>query len=117
MFLIALIFLPITNAAYCSGTPKPDAQTNNYTIMAQNLTLLRTVENGKLYEANSGTPLSFFITHVYGKPYEQGFAHGQLLSDEIQSFMKKMIQYFDSSLTDSLPGPQCTFTIFLLLRS
>lgn len=64
----------------CDGTPNP------YPLFTEAPTFVNSTPNGKLYRTgNSSHPM--FLLHVYGTPYEKGFAHGQLLSCQIQELM------------------------------
>ena len=64
----------------CDGTP------NTYPLFTDAPILVNSTPNGKLYRTgNSLHPM--FLLHVYGTPYEKGFAHGQLLSCQIQELM------------------------------
>ena len=51
-------------------------------------TLVKTSEYAKLYEvqvpnAGGNTSSSFYVTHVYGTPYQWGYGQGVVLKDEI----------------------------------
>lgn len=91
-------------AAYCSGSPDPDAPANNHTVRDPELELVGTVTNGKLYKAHPGSYNAFNLVHVWGSDYEKGFAHGQLLAAEIQEFYRATWVYMEQGIANSFPG-------------
>jgi len=95
--------------AYCSGTPDPNAPRNANPITDAVPAFIREVTNGKLYSVTqtgpNGTPgQTFAVTHVWGTPYEKGFAQGQLLQSEIQAFYNQTWAYLEEEISSSLPG-------------
>jgi len=48
--------------------------------------------------ATAGT--QFYIAHLWGTPYEMGFAHGTLLRDEIIDFMTKLWVHLEEEFDD-----------------
>ena len=64
-------------AAYCNGSPDAGDRTNDYPIYNGDLRFVKSVKNGVLYEAGPASN-SFYVVHVYGSPYEMGFAQGQV---------------------------------------
>ena len=59
------------HAAYCGGSPDPNAKSNVYPINSDAPTLINTVPNGKAYQM--GQPgFEFYVLHVYGTAYEMG---------------------------------------------
>ncbi len=56
--------------------------------------LIQTVPNGKMYQVTAPSvyaPVNLKVVHLYGTPKQMGFAHGQLLADEITTFMQKSL--------------------------
>mmetsp|Transcript_93824 Transcript_93824/g.268645 ORF Transcript_93824/g.268645 Transcript_93824/m.268645 type:complete len:461 (+) Transcript_93824:44-1426(+) len=95
--------------AYCSGTPDPNAPRNANPITDAVPAFIREVTNGKLYSVTqtgpNGNPgQTFAVTHVWGTPYEKGFAQGQLLQSEIQAFYNQTWAYLEEEISSSLPG-------------
>eukprot|EP00698_Gefionella_okellyi_P020891 TRINITY_DN6653_c0_g1_i1.p1 TRINITY_DN6653_c0_g1~~TRINITY_DN6653_c0_g1_i1.p1 ORF type:complete len:440 (+),score=86.37 TRINITY_DN6653_c0_g1_i1:53-1321(+) len=92
---VALVVAAITLAWACDGTP------NNLPINTEPLTLVRSGTQGKLYQA--GQPgQQFYVLHMYGTPYQMGFAHGQLLKDQITVMIPKVMQYLESQIDQYL---------------
>jgi len=54
--------------------------------------LNKTVENGKLFTVGSGDD-AVDLLHLYGTPYEMGFAHGKLLKDKLLAFYPQVETY------------------------
>lgn len=73
----------------------------NQTIIPSNPTLVNSVENGLLY--SSGTAENpVLVAHVYGTPYEMGFAHGQLLGDRIKVMYPQFMEWLFSQINPYL---------------
>lgn len=82
IFFLILLFVGSHGQSNCGGTP------NQLPIVTNTPTLVRTVQNGKLYQV--GSPIvdpPLLIAHLYGTPYEMGLAHGQLLKKEINALL------------------------------
>ena len=101
---VALLLLSapsLVYSAYCNGSPDPNAAPNKLPIVpsANSLTYVKSVENGMLFEANSGLSTSFHVTHLYGKtPYDNGYAHGRLLAAEMRAFYTDTYDYLATSI-------------------
>ncbi|KYR00879.1 acid ceramidase-like protein [Tieghemostelium lacteum] len=93
---ILLVIIVINLKGYdliCQGV------NNNYTVWQENLVFEKSVTNGQLYwsgdvEAGFGVP----VVHVYGTPYEMGYAHGQLLAEGIGFVNDNYLAYFESEI-------------------
>ena len=68
----------VTEAAYCHGSPSPDAKPNLFPIITAEPKLVKSVKNGRLYDAGL-----FDVVHLYGTPYEMGAAHAALKGEEV----------------------------------
>jgi hypothetical protein len=55
------------------------------------------VKNGKLYSAGNGDDL-IHIVHVWGSPYEMGYAHGELMTSQAHSFMNDVWSYLEEQV-------------------
>ena len=66
--------------------------------------LAKTVKNGKLYQVVLENPgfenasQTVQIIHMWGTPYEQGFAQGQLLGPEIKAFIDNTWGYLEGQV-------------------
>jgi len=101
MFTAALLLIPFcigwSAANHCSGRP------NAFTPIASRETLVAAVPNGKLFRDDQVNPPMHFI-HVYGTPYEMGFAMGQLVRDKMPAFIEGVYKYLDSEIEHYLPN-------------
>ena len=102
LLIVALVALSAVNAAYCNGSPADGERTNDATIAPQNLVLIKKVKNGVLYEAGPDNA-RFPVVHVYGTPYEMGYAQGQLVTRQLTEFVHGTFDYITGAAADSLP--------------
>eukprot|EP01116_Phalansterium_solitarium_P017499 TRINITY_DN4323_c0_g1_i1.p1 TRINITY_DN4323_c0_g1~~TRINITY_DN4323_c0_g1_i1.p1 ORF type:complete len:435 (-),score=118.03 TRINITY_DN4323_c0_g1_i1:71-1375(-) len=85
------------NAAYCNGKPDPSYSPNINPIYQGDPVFVRNVTNGKLYMGGVNDTM-FRIVHVWGSPYEMGFAHGSLLSADIVEFMTELWLHLEQEI-------------------
>ncbi|KAJ8316334.1 hypothetical protein KUTeg_006348, partial [Tegillarca granosa] len=83
--------------------PDPNAQQNNNPIYRGSPTLVKTVQNGKLYTVGNGED-SFYIAHIWGSPYDMGKAHGQLLGIRAVNMMNKVWEYLEEQIVQAING-------------
>lgn len=89
--------------AFCHSKPNPDAQPNQNPVWTGTPVLNRTVPNGKAFIAGpSDAP--FWILHVYGTPYEMGYAHGQMMQAEARAMVAETWEYFEEQVEQELNG-------------
>jgi len=88
------------DGAYCHGSPKPDAQPNLHPISQPDPLLITTTKNGALYQVVIDD-LDVPLVHVWGTPYEKGYAQGTLLSKRLHTCTKAYYQY----ILESMAGP------------
>lgn len=70
--------------------------------MHYNYFVVKSVKNGVMYEA--GPPnASFPVVHVFGNPYEVGFALGTLQTKAIQEFIAKTWTYLINLVVEDMP--------------
>lgn len=82
---------PSADPRICKGTP------NTIDVHSEAPTFVKSVPNGKLYTAGQGND-TFAVVHVWGTPYEQGFANGQLRSEAVNSMWGPFIGYMNSRI-------------------
>lgn len=58
-----------------------------------------TVPNG----GNEG-PQTYYVTHLYGTPYEMGYAQGQLYGETVKTFIDDVWAYLEGQVEKALPG-------------
>lgn len=83
--------------------PKPGAKPNTHPIHEGNPTFERSVKNGKAFRAGP-EGYEFWIVHVYGTPYEMGYAHGSMMKQEVQVMASSTWQYLEQQVEDGLSG-------------
>eukprot|EP00605_Chrysophyceae_sp_TOSAG23-4_P002579 GSChrysophyteH1.ASY1.ANO1.2849.1 assembled CDS len=100
---VLVVLATVANAAYCSGSPAPGERTNDLPIAASDLKLIKTVKNGVLYEAGPENA-RFPVVHVYGTPYEMGYAQGELVGESLSGFVHGTFKYLIDEASDALPN-------------
>jgi len=73
--------------SYCTGQPNLNAPQTDAPVF------VKQVPNGKLYQVGKGDE-RFWLVHVWGSAYEMGFAHGSLLTAQIQQFLPAVLEHF-----------------------
>ena len=59
--------------------------------------------NGVLYEVTVPDTAAFRVMHLYGSAYERGFAHGQLLSNDLVQFVTTDLNSYYLQECDEIP--------------
>lgn len=90
-------------AAYCNGSPQPGERTSDFPIFDSPLKFVKSVKNAMLFTAGPANA-PFDVVHVWGTPYEVGFAQGELLKPTVIAFVKETWSYLKSSLVQALDG-------------
>lgn len=88
----ALLCCSLVSAAYCHSHPSPTAQPNLFPITQPSATFVRSVPNGALYELLVHDQ-QISVVHLWGTPYQKGFAHGQLMQDKMAGFLTDVYNY------------------------
>lgn len=100
LYLVAA--LELANAAYCSGAPEPGERTNENALnLDANLKVVKRVENGVLMYAGPDNA-RFPVIHLYGSPYQRGFAQGALIKEQVVAFVHKTFAYLISMAVDGM---------------
>ncbi len=110
-FLIALLVVETSFAhtglsfknvgAFCKDDI-PQGDPNMLPIESGPPRLIRTVENGTLYQVGVGEDQSWLV-HVWGmNGYDYGFAYGTLLSEQINQFLPNVYAYLEKEILDNL---------------
>ena len=93
----------IAEAAYCSGAPDAGERTNEFPIFEGDMRFVRSVKNAMLFE--TGPPNATFpVVHLWGTPYEVGYAQGQLIPKSIKDFVYGTWTYLLTEGIDSFPS-------------
>uniref|UniRef100_A0A7S3G4I9 Acid ceramidase-like protein n=2 Tax=Palpitomonas bilix TaxID=652834 RepID=A0A7S3G4I9_9EUKA len=90
-------------SAECHGAPDPNAKPNNNPIFSSPPTFVTSVQNGKLYRAGDDEDV-FDIVHVWGTPYEMGYAQGQLQKEKANKFITSLWAYLEAQVIEAING-------------
>jgi len=81
--------------------PSCQGKYNTNPIIRDEPTFVNSIPNGKRYVVGSGYN-KINIVHVYGTPYEMGYALGKLMSKELQELVPLYFDYLDKTIEDAL---------------
>jgi isopenicillin-N N-acyltransferase-like protein len=111
LLLALVVVLAVLSAtafgAYCSGKPDEGERVSAYDIHDGPLVLVKEVKNAKLYEAGPEGH-KFSVVHLWGTPYEVGYAQGILQRKSVIDFTTKTWAYLMGMLVEEFP--EGTFT-------
>eukprot|EP00053_Salpingoeca_punica_P016484 m.155940 g.155940 ORF g.155940 m.155940 type:complete len:444 (-) comp16974_c0_seq11:564-1895(-) len=93
----------LSNAAMCSGKPDPNAQPNNNPPIMATPVFLASVVNAKLYTVGSADD-AIAIVHLWGTPYEMGYAHGVLRNETMRAFIADAWAYLEEQVEEAING-------------
>jgi len=92
--LIVVVFF-ISACSACSGKP------NMQPINENDVVFVKEVQYGKLFQTkNIDPPIN--VIHVYGTPYQMGFAHGQIVKPYVSEFYNEVQIYLENQIAQSL---------------
>eukprot|EP00056_Hartaetosiga_gracilis_P014210 m.239995 g.239995 ORF g.239995 m.239995 type:complete len:436 (+) comp14353_c0_seq1:60-1367(+) len=92
VFVLVCVCVCVNAQTDCGGS------TNTLPIYKDTPTLLRSIKNAKLYSMDHGDGKTIRVLHLYGTPYEMGFAQARILSDEIPIMFKNFFKYIDDQI-------------------
>ena len=103
---ILLVTLSSAAAPRCHGT------NNTVPLNEQDPVLIRSVPNGKLYLAGQGND-TFEVMHLWGTPYEMGYAQGQLRAEAFPKVWSHFTDYIESMINSKIHDlPQWLVDLF-----
>ena len=91
-----LLLLRPTGASRCQGSSSPGPR-NVHPIDLAEPVFVKSVNNGKLFTVGQGDDKKDLL-HLWGTPYENGFAAGQLLGDKFHDFIKDVYTYTEGQI-------------------
>lgn len=103
LLLVLAFFGTFVNGAMCNGKPNPNAQSNTLPINTLPPVYVRSVKNGHLFTVGTGD-YEVPVVHLYGTPYEMGFAHGSLQRVRMTTFINSVYDYIDDNIVDAING-------------
>ncbi len=77
--------------------PDPNAKPNLNPIINEEPVFVNQVKNAKLYTIGKGDD-QIYVVHLWGSPYEMGFAHGKLLPDRMKGLVETFWSYMESEI-------------------
>jgi exportin-7 len=80
--------------------PSPTAKPNNNPIYVDPPSFVKSVPNGKLFTVGIGED-EINIVHVWGTPYEMGYAQGELMKDVASTFIDDVWTYLEEEAVGS----------------
>jgi hypothetical protein len=89
----------------CSGKPDPNAKPNLNAVIQGTPTFVRSVPNGQLWTVGDAAQnITVPIVHLFGTPYQKGFARGTLMKQQIQGLGKAVWAYLEEQVEEALNG-------------
>ncbi|EGD79182.1 hypothetical protein PTSG_09912 [Salpingoeca rosetta] len=101
--LVCLQQQHVANGAECHGKPDPNAKPNLNPIYTEAPVLVRSVKNAKLYTVGGGND-TISLVHLYGTPYEMGYAHGILMKENATQFINDVWGYLEDQVESAING-------------
>eukprot|EP00948_MAST-09A_sp_MAST-9A-sp1_P004194 g4194.t1 len=100
--LLSIAFFALhSQAAFCNGAPDPNAKPNLNAVYTSPPRFVRSVPNASLFHVGEGDD-TISIVHLWGSPYEKGFAHGTLMKDEMKDFFGRAYVYFQDEFVQAI---------------
>nr|XP_006823778.1 PREDICTED: protein dcd1B-like [Saccoglossus kowalevskii] len=87
----------------CHAKPDPHAKPNHNPIQTGPPVFVKQIKNAKLYTAGKGDDV-IKVLHLWGTPYEMGYAHGTILKDEATDLLNEVWGYLEKQVTDAING-------------
>jgi isopenicillin-N N-acyltransferase-like protein len=101
--VFALFLVQASDAAFCNGKPKPDAKPNLNPIFTADPVFVREVKNAKLYVVGDGDD-KISVVHLWGSPYERGFAHGTIMKQDVLNMIDSVWEYIVEQVESAING-------------
>ena len=98
--IAAVIALPAAEAADCDGQAMPGPR-NEHPIDSQPPVFVKSVPFGKKYTVGQGDDRRDLL-HLWGTPYQNGLAMGQLLGPKLDAFITEVYHYTEGQILQNL---------------
>jgi len=91
--------------AGCNGSPDFGKPNTNPIIIGQPQ-LVKAVPNGKSFLMKVGEHANdtIIVTHLWGTPYQKGYAHGQLIGDRGKKLLDGVYKWIDDQVSAAING-------------
>lgn len=95
-----------SKSAECHAKPNPNATQNMNTILTMPPQFVSQIKNAKLYSVGGapGTNNAVDLVHLYGTPYEMGYAHGSILNESVSALLNGVYSYLEEQVVEALNG-------------
>ena len=103
LLVVVLAILNATFGAYCNGKPAEGERVNTLPIVDERLKFRGQIKNAMHFQAGPENAV-FDVVHLWGTPYEMGFAQGSLMKREVVEFISKTWAYLSGEMASSFPG-------------
>lgn len=88
--------------------PGPNGAPNAMPILTGNPVFVRSIPNAALYTVGSGDD-TLPVVHLWGTPYEKGFAHGTLMKEQMAGFLTATWAYLEAQVDQGINGTLSPF--------
>merc|ERR1719424_461569 len=96
----------VVDGAECHAKPDPNALQNMNAVIDTAPVLIKQVKHAKLYSVggNPSDADSIPLVHLWGTPYEMGYAHGVVSNASATALINNMWDYLVEQAAASLNG-------------
>jgi isopenicillin-N N-acyltransferase like protein len=101
--LVASAFVAVCDAAFCHGHPDPNAKPNLKPIDTGAPVFVKSVPNAELWTVGTGE-YAVSVVHLWGTPYQKGFAHGTLMKETMTQMMDEVWDYLEDQVEQAING-------------
>jgi isopenicillin-N N-acyltransferase-like protein len=101
--LAVLCLVLVSEAAMCSGKPNPDALQNLSPIQSDEPVFVSAAKNAKLFTIGQGDNM-LPVVHLFGSPYDMGFAHGTIRNTSMRAFLNDAWTYLQQEAEAAING-------------
>jgi hypothetical protein len=94
------------NAAECHAKPNPNATSNTNPIITTAPQFVKQIKNAKLFSVGGapGTSNAVNLVHLYGTPYEMGYAHASIANESVSALLNGVYTYLEEQVEQALNG-------------
>ncbi|XP_077988523.1 protein dcd1A-like [Glandiceps talaboti] len=96
-----VLLVALVSILGCYAKPDPHAKPNLNPIQTAPPVFVKEIKNAKLYTVGTEDEL-IKVLHLWGSPYERGYAHGAIMKDEASAMIDAAWKYFESEIIDAV---------------
>jgi len=105
--IIAIVGVVVNSQNNCKGT------SNTFDIYTNEPVLVNQTNSGWLFKSGPANN-TVNVLHVYGNPYQMGWAHGVLLKNQIQQLIPSFMEYATAAITQTAKAAPTFFPQYIL---